>query len=68
MTSYQRDPGYPMTIQAPGISIDRSSADYCRLARWRTTDRGEQARVLGPPKPPPVPQGQDALFDVPEAS
>jgi hypothetical protein len=49
-----------------GISVDRS-ADYCRLARWRTTDPGERAKALGVPKPPPVPDGQDALFDL-EAS
>ena len=46
-----------------GITIDRS-ADYCRLAAWRTTDRGELARALQVPKPPPVPEGQDALFDM----
>lgn len=50
-----------------GISIDRS-ADYCRLARWRTTDPGERAKALQVPKPPPVPAGQDSLFDDLEAS
>jgi DNA modification methylase len=50
-----------------GITIDRS-ADYCRLACWRTTDPGERARALGLPKPPPVPCGQDTLFDTQEAS
>lgn len=40
-----------------GISVDRS-ADYCRLARWRTTDPAERARALGVPKPPPVIPGQ----------
>lgn len=49
-----------------GITIDRS-ADYCRLARWRTTDPGERARALGVPKPPPVPDGQGSLFDGLEA-
>ena len=49
-----------------GIVSDRS-ADYCRLARWRTSDPGERARALGVPKPPPVPDGQDSLFDL-EAS
>jgi DNA modification methylase len=29
-----------------GISIDRS-ADYCRIATWRTTDPHQRARVLG---------------------
>jgi hypothetical protein len=45
-----------------GITVDRS-ADYCRLARWRTTDPAERARALGVPKPPPVPEGQRSLFD-----
>lgn len=45
-----------------GITIDRS-ADYCRLARWRTADPGERARALGVPKPPPVLEGQASLFD-----
>ena len=40
-----------------GITVDRS-ADYCRLARWRTRDPAERARALGVPKPPPVPEGQ----------
>lgn len=45
-----------------GITVDRS-ADYCRIAQWRTRDRGERARALGLPKPPPEPEGQGALFD-----
>lgn len=49
-----------------GITVDRS-ADYCRLARWRTRDPAERARALGVPKPPPVPEGQGSLFDL-EAS
>lgn len=49
------------------VTLDRS-ADYCRLARWRTTDPGERARAMQVPKPPPVPDGQDALFDFGEAS
>ena len=44
-----------------GVSIDRS-ADYTRLARWRTTDPGERAKALQVPKPPPVPDGMEALF------
>jgi DNA modification methylase len=44
-----------------GISVDLS-ADYCRLARWRTTDPGERARVLGTPKPPQQVEGQIDLF------
>jgi hypothetical protein len=45
-----------------GISVDLS-ADYCRLATWRTTDPGERARVLGVAKPPPLPEGQLGLFE-----
>jgi hypothetical protein len=46
-----------------GISIDLS-ADYCRLARWRTSDPGEIARAKKQPKPKPVivPNGQEVLF------
>jgi hypothetical protein len=44
-----------------GISFDRS-ADYCRLAQWRTTDPAERAKALQVPKPPPVMDGQGALF------
>ena len=43
-----------------GITVDRS-ADYCRLARWRTTDPGERAKAMQVPKPPPVPDGQEAF-------
>ncbi|MFC9973584.1 DNA-methyltransferase [Spirillospora sp. NPDC127200] len=46
-----------------GISID-ASADYCRLAAWRTTDPAERARALGVPAPLPVADDQDALFEV----
>jgi DNA modification methylase len=45
-----------------GITVDRS-ADYCRLARWRTTDPGERAKAMQVPKPPPVADGQGSLFD-----
>jgi hypothetical protein len=44
-----------------GIGVDRS-ADYCRLAQWRCSDPGERARALDVPKPPPVADGQEALF------
>ena len=44
-----------------GVTVDRS-ADYCRLARWRTADPAERARALRVAKPPPVPDGQDSLF------
>jgi len=50
-----------------GVGIDRS-ADYCRIAQWRTADPGERARALGVPKPPPVPEGQGSLFDDREVS
>lgn len=46
-----------------GISVDRS-ADYCRIAQWRTTDPGERARGLEVPKPPPVADDQESLFEV----
>jgi DNA modification methylase len=45
-----------------GVTVDRS-ADYCRIAQWRTTDPGERARVLGLPKPQPPVVGQDSLFE-----
>jgi DNA modification methylase len=45
-----------------GITIDMS-ADYSRLAQWRTTDPGERCRVIGAPRPPPQSDGQHALFD-----
>lgn len=45
-----------------GVTVDRS-ADYCRIAQWRTTDPGERARALCLPKPPPPVSGQDSLFD-----
>ena len=46
-----------------GISVDMSG-DYSRLARWRTTDPAERAKALQVPKPPPVPDGMDTLFDL----
>jgi SAM-dependent methyltransferase len=45
-----------------GIGVELS-ADYCQLARWRTSDPAERARALGVPKPPPVIDGQGDLFD-----
>lgn len=45
-----------------GISVDLS-LDYCRIARWRTTDPGERARVIGAERPAPLPAGQGDLFD-----
>jgi hypothetical protein len=44
-----------------GIGCDLSM-DYARLARWRTTDRAEIAKAMQVPKPPPVMDGQEALF------
>lgn len=49
-----------------GISVDMS-ADYCRLATWRTTDPGERARAMQVAKPPAQLPDQDALFDLGEA-
>lgn len=45
-----------------GISVDLS-ADYSRLAAWRTTDPAERARAARMPKPEPVTAGQLGLFD-----
>lgn len=44
-----------------GVSVDMS-ADYCRLARWRTTDPGQIAKALGVPKPPVQLAGQTDLL------
>jgi DNA modification methylase len=44
-----------------GISVDLS-ADYCRLATWRTTDPGERARAMRVPKPPVQNGGQLDMF------
>lgn len=49
------------TLGRAGITIDRS-ADYCRLAAWRTADPGERARVLRVPKPRPEAARQESLF------
>lgn len=46
-----------------GISVDMSG-DYCRLARWRTTDPGERARALEVDKPPAQVNGQGELFEM----
>ena len=42
-----------------GISVDMS-ADYCRLAEWRTNDRDQLAKVLGIAKAP-TPTDDDQL-------
>ena len=44
-----------------GISNDMS-ADYCRLAKWRTTDPGQLAAALQVEKPEPVHPDQLDLF------
>lgn len=49
-----------------GISVDMS-ADYCQLARWRTSDPGERAKAMRVDKPAPVHRDQLDLFSV-EAS
>ncbi len=45
-----------------GISVDLSY-DYSRLARWRTCDPGERARVLQVEKPPAQVDGQLGMFE-----
>jgi site-specific DNA-methyltransferase (cytosine-N4-specific) len=44
-----------------GITVDLS-ADYCRAAQWRTTDRGQLAQALQVEKPEPIPTAQMELF------
>ena len=39
------------------------SADYCRLATWRTTDEGEYARALQVEKPTKQVDGQMSLLE-----
>jgi DNA modification methylase len=46
-----------------GISVDMS-ADYCRLAQWRTNDSSQLAKVLDVDKPPEVAANQTDLFDL----
>jgi DNA modification methylase len=45
-----------------GISVDMS-ADYCRLAEWRTNDRDQLAKVLGIAKVEQQPPEQASIFD-----
>jgi hypothetical protein len=40
------------------------SADYCRLAQWRTTDEGEIARAMQVKKPAKQTEGQVSMFDL----
>jgi DNA modification methylase len=46
-----------------GISVDMS-ADYCRLAEWRTNDRDQLAKVLGVAKAEQQPEDQMSMFDL----
>ena len=46
-----------------GISVDMS-ADYCRLAQWRTNDRDQLAKVLGIAKAEQQPEDQGDLLDL----
>jgi hypothetical protein len=39
------------------------SADYCRLAAWRTTDPGQLAQAAQVEKPPVQVTGQASLFE-----
>lgn len=43
-----------------GMTVDRS-ADYCRLAAWRTSDRGEIAKAMRVAKPEKPVDGQEVL-------
>lgn len=45
-----------------GVAVDLS-ADYCGLARWRTTDRRQIAAALRVPRPPEEHRDQGALFE-----
>jgi hypothetical protein len=46
-----------------GISVDMS-ADYCRLAEWRTSDPGQLAAALEVQKPAKELDGQDDLLSL----
>jgi len=46
-----------------GISVDMS-ADYCRLAKWRSNDRDQLAKVLGVAKAEPVASDEQSLLDL----
>src|SRR5690606_25174470 len=48
-----------------GISVDMS-ADYCRLAEWRTSDPKQRAKAAQKPSTPPAEQidGQVSLLDL----
>jgi DNA modification methylase len=44
-----------------GLSFDLSH-DYSRLAAWRCSDPAQRAAAMQVPKPPPIPDGMEALF------
>lgn len=46
-----------------GITVDMS-ADYCRLADWRTNDRDQLAKVLGIAKVEAPHPAEQSLFDM----
>jgi len=46
-----------------GVTVDMS-ADYSRLAAWRTQDPAQRAAAMQVPKPPPIPAGQQTLDDL----
>jgi hypothetical protein len=46
-----------------GISVDMS-ADYCRLATWRTNDPDQIAKAMRVDKPAKQVEGQASLFDM----
>jgi site-specific DNA-methyltransferase (cytosine-N4-specific) len=46
-----------------GVSVDMS-ADYCRLARWRTTDPAQRAKAARVTAPPKQLAGQSDLLDL----
>jgi DNA modification methylase len=46
-----------------GVSVDMS-ADYCRLAEWRTNDRDQLAKVLGIPKTTRPHDDEQSLLDL----
>ena len=47
-----------------GITVDLS-ADYCRLAEWRTSDPKQRAKAARVERAPEVPDGQLSLFGEP---
>ena len=54
----------PLVLGRHGISVDLS-ADYCRLAQWRTTDPGQRAKAARVEAVEAVPDDQPDLFEEP---